>query len=107
PRRQWDRSGGRGGRREKAKRSLGFESEASLEEGLQRTIDWTRRNLPLIETCIGQHSAHMTRSKVGAKAPISTRSRRFLNTLRRGDALTPCPPTPRDIYTRVRQTPRY
>jgi len=62
PRRQWDRSGRRVGSTEKAKRSLGFESEVSLEEGLQRTIDWTRRNLPVIESCIGQHSAHMTRS---------------------------------------------
>ena len=59
PRRPWDRSGRRVGSTEKAKRSLGFEPEVLLEDGLQRTIDWTRRNLGLVESCIRQHSARM------------------------------------------------
>ena len=56
--RAWDRSGKRFGSTEKGRRELGFTAEVPLEEGLQTTIDWTRRNLELIDACIGRH-AHL------------------------------------------------
>lgn len=62
PGRDWDRSGKRVGSTQKARRVLGFEAQVSLKEGLCRTIEWTRQNLPLIEACIQKHSAHMQAS---------------------------------------------
>lgn len=59
PGRAWDRAGKRVGSTEKAKRMLGFEAVVSLEEGIGRTIDWTRRHLALIEACIEKHAATM------------------------------------------------
>lgn len=59
PARSWDRSGKRVGSTEKAKRVLSFEAEVPLREGLARTIEWTRRNMPLIERCIDRHSEQM------------------------------------------------
>jgi len=59
PRRDWDRSGRRVGSTEKAKRLLGFEAQVAIEEGLARTISWTRANLGLIEACIRKHAALM------------------------------------------------
>jgi len=55
-RRSWDHSIMRVGSTEKARRELGLEAEVPLEEGLGRTIDWTRTNLPLIEQCIAKHA---------------------------------------------------
>jgi nucleoside-diphosphate-sugar epimerase len=59
PRRDWDRSGKRFGSPAKAQRELGFVTQIGLEEGLKRTVEWTRRNLSLIETCIQKHTAHI------------------------------------------------
>lgn len=59
PERPWDRSGKRFGSTEKAKRELGFEARTSLEDGLRRTVDWTRRNLSLIDNCIQRHAAEL------------------------------------------------
>ncbi len=55
-RRSWDHSIMRVGSTEKARRELGLEAEVPLEEGLGRTIDWTRTNLPLIEQCIAKQA---------------------------------------------------
>jgi nucleoside-diphosphate-sugar epimerase len=60
PGRPWDRSGKRFGSAEKAKRCLGFEAHVGLSDGLASTIEWTRRNLTLIDGCIRKHAAHMT-----------------------------------------------
>jgi len=30
-----------------------------LREGLERTIAWTRQNLPLIEACIERHRSYL------------------------------------------------
>jgi nucleoside-diphosphate-sugar epimerase len=57
PKRDWDRSGKRFGSTEKAKREIGFEATTSLADGLERTIAWTRENLPLIEACMNQHAS--------------------------------------------------
>jgi nucleoside-diphosphate-sugar epimerase len=55
PRRNWDRSGRRFGDPTKARVQLGFEARVSHEEGIRRTVEWTRDSLPLIERCIGAH----------------------------------------------------
>jgi UDP-glucose 4-epimerase len=58
PVRNWDRSGKRFGSTEKSKKGLGFEARVNLRDGLKRTIDWTRNNLTLVESCIERHSAY-------------------------------------------------
>ncbi len=65
PVRDWDRSGKRFGSTEKAKRALAFEAQVPLDDGLCRTIEWTRAHLPLIEACIQRHAAHMTEQRAG------------------------------------------
>ncbi len=59
PARDWDRSGKRFASTEKAKRMLGFHARVDIEEGLEKTISWTRSNFSLIETCIQQHDVIM------------------------------------------------
>jgi nucleoside-diphosphate-sugar epimerase len=59
PPREWDHSGRRFGSTEKAKRMLGFETGTALREGLERTIDWTREHLPLIDRCIRKHAGRI------------------------------------------------
>ncbi len=59
PQRDWDRSGKRFGCTDKARSALGFTAATSLREGLQKTISWTKANLPLIESCMARHAAHM------------------------------------------------
>ena len=56
PRRAWDHSVLRFGSTEKAARELDFHADVRLEDGLQRTIDWTRENLDLIGRCIARHA---------------------------------------------------
>ena len=56
PARDWDRSGHRFGSTVKSERALGFRAATDLEEGLRRTIEWTRESLPLIEACIARHA---------------------------------------------------
>jgi nucleoside-diphosphate-sugar epimerase len=55
PRRDWDRSGRRFGSTEKSRQQLGFEAKMSLEEGLKRTVDWTKENLDFIEKTMHKH----------------------------------------------------
>lgn len=59
PGRPWDRSGKRFGSTEKAQRCLGFRATVELSDGLSRTIDWTRQNLPLIDACLAKHADNM------------------------------------------------
>lgn len=59
PGRDWDHSGRRFGSTEKAREQLGFTAEVSLEDGLRRTIAWTRENLSLIKGCMAKHAARM------------------------------------------------
>lgn len=59
PSRPWDHSGKRFGSTEKSKEALGFEPQIGLREGIQRTIDWTRENLPFIDACIEKHRQHL------------------------------------------------
>lgn len=55
PARPWDHSGCRFGNPEKARRELEFAAAVSLEEGLKRTVAWTREHLPFIERCMAKH----------------------------------------------------
>jgi UDP-glucose 4-epimerase len=57
--RDWDHSGQRYGSTEKASRELGFEARTPLRDGLERTIEWTRRNLDRIERCMARHAERM------------------------------------------------
>lgn len=59
PKRKWDHSGRRFGSTMKARSNLGFEAVVGLEDGLKRTIEWTRKNLDWVEACIEKHAVHM------------------------------------------------
>lgn len=59
PQRTWDHSGKRYGSTVKARREIGFEAKVGVEQGLKRTIEWTRANLPLVDACINKHLMHM------------------------------------------------
>jgi nucleoside-diphosphate-sugar epimerase len=59
PKRNWDNSGKRYGSTEKACKSLGFEVEVNLQDGLRNTIEWTNQNLDLIDSCVNKHRQHM------------------------------------------------
>jgi UDP-glucose 4-epimerase len=67
PRRPWDHSIKRFGSTEKAKHQLGFDAEVPIREGLERTVEWTRANLELIESCIAKHADRM--AAAGAPLP--------------------------------------
>ena len=58
--RDWDRSGKRFGATEKSERELGFKANTTLEEGLQKTIAWTKENLDLIIRTIKKHEQFMS-----------------------------------------------
>jgi nucleoside-diphosphate-sugar epimerase len=64
PARDWDHSGRRFGSPEKAVRDLGFRAETPLDEGLRRTIEWTREHIDLIDGCIARHAARLERAAV-------------------------------------------
>lgn len=61
PKRPWDSSGKRFASTDKSKRVLGFEAEVSLEQGLRKTIEWTRENFGLIEKTVHKHEESMKR----------------------------------------------
>ncbi len=59
PKRPWDNSGKRYASIEKAKKELGFEVKIDLEEGLKKTIEWTKENIFFIDKCIDKHKEHL------------------------------------------------
>jgi nucleoside-diphosphate-sugar epimerase len=59
PKREWDNSGKRFGSTEKAKMELGFQAKVELIDGICRTIEWTRKNLSIIEECIKKHDRYI------------------------------------------------
>jgi UDP-glucose 4-epimerase len=61
--RDWDRSVKRVGSTEKSREQLGFLATIALEDGLRRTIEWTRRALPMIEACIRRHADRMRETR--------------------------------------------
>lgn len=67
PRRDWDNSGKRFGSTEKAAHVLGFRASVAWRDGLLRTVEWTKANLELIESCVLRHEAEMQ----AAGAPLA------------------------------------
>jgi UDP-glucose 4-epimerase len=59
PRREWDHSILRFGSPEKARHELGFTAAMPLEEGLRRTIDWTRARIDWIDECVAKHERQL------------------------------------------------
>lgn len=60
PERDWDRSGHRFGSTEKAERDIDFRARVGLDDGLERTILWTRQNLDAIDRCIERHAPQLS-----------------------------------------------
>jgi len=61
--RDWDRSGRRYGEPTKSRQKLGFIADTNLEQGLSKTIDWTRANIELIKRCMAQHASRVPEVK--------------------------------------------
>ena len=55
PRRSWDHSGKRFGSTQKSERELGWSAIVPLDEGLARTVEWTKANLDTIRTFIRRY----------------------------------------------------
>jgi len=55
PARDWDRSGQRFADSTKAREKLHFVAQVSHEEGLRRTVEWTKENRTQILRCMMQH----------------------------------------------------
>lgn len=67
PKRVWDSSGKRFGSTKKAKKDLGFETKVNLEQGLEKTIEWTKENMEIIDKCILKHSYLMPEERCKIK----------------------------------------
>lgn len=61
PKRDWDNSGRRYGDPSKSEHTLGFKASVQFEDGLKRTIDWTRDNLSTIESVMHKHAQLMAK----------------------------------------------
>lgn len=59
PRRSWDNSGKRFGSTRKSQRDLDWKAVVSFDEGLARTVEWTRANLETIRTLILRHEHNL------------------------------------------------
>jgi len=59
PKRDWDRSGKRLGDTEKSYNELGFRANVDIDEGLSRTIEWTKENIQRIKNTIEKHKSFM------------------------------------------------
>jgi nucleoside-diphosphate-sugar epimerase len=59
PARDWDNSGRRFGSTEKSQREIGFAAEVPIEEGLRRTVEWTKKNMEVISKTIEKHDSRM------------------------------------------------
>ncbi|MGE3406112.1 MAG: NAD-dependent epimerase/dehydratase family protein [Pirellulales bacterium] len=59
PKRDWDRSGKRFGSTDKALEAIGFATRVAFEDGIRRTVAWTKENLPMIEGCMSRHHSRM------------------------------------------------
>jgi UDP-glucose 4-epimerase len=59
PKRDWDNSGRRYGETHKSENEIGFKCKVDIDEGLQKTIEWTIQNKELIQNCINKHSYYM------------------------------------------------
>lgn len=55
PARDWDRSGQRFASTDKAREKLGFVAQVPHEEGVRRTVEWTKANRATVLRCMTQH----------------------------------------------------
>lgn len=55
PKRDWDTSGKRFGDPSKSRAKLGFEAQVGIDEGLARTVAWTKDNMATIKRCMAKH----------------------------------------------------
>ena len=62
PKRSWDNSGKRYGSTTKSERVLGFKALTALDEGLERTIEWTKANAAVIRRAIERHAERLKAS---------------------------------------------
>lgn len=60
PARDWDRSGKRFASTDKAESELGFTAQVGIDEGIRRTVEWTRDNAKLIQRNINKHEKLMS-----------------------------------------------
>ena len=61
--RDWDRSGKRFGSTIKSKEFINFEAEVEIDEGLNKTIEWTKNNLDLIKKTMAKHQNNLKEVK--------------------------------------------
>ena len=59
PKRAWDNSGKRFASIEKSKEKLGFEALTLHQEGIRKTVEWTKDNIALIDKCVEKHKSHL------------------------------------------------
>ena len=59
PARDWDRSGQRFASIDKAKEQLGFAASVSHDSGIERTVEWTKKNRNNIIQCMKYHVYYM------------------------------------------------
>lgn len=67
PARDWDRSGQRFGDPSKAREQIDFVANVPHEDGLRRTIVWTRENFSRIAACMMQHARYVPQVKAYAQ----------------------------------------
>jgi UDP-glucose 4-epimerase len=59
PGRDWDRSGRRLGCTAKSREHLGFQAGTTLQDGLEKTIEWTKTHLDFIERTMRKHECFL------------------------------------------------
>ena len=59
PARDWDKSGKRFASTQKSENELGFNSKISIQDGIFKTVEWTRENFDFIKNCIQKHQVEM------------------------------------------------
>ena len=64
PMRDWDRSGKRFASTEKSEKELDFCARIDIDEGLSKTIEWTKKNSKMIAQCIAKHEYFSAQSEI-------------------------------------------
>jgi nucleoside-diphosphate-sugar epimerase len=59
-RREWDHSGRRFGDPSKSEKELDFTVSTSFDDGLKKTIEWTKLNFDVIQSLISKHKSQIT-----------------------------------------------
>ncbi len=60
-RRDWDHSGRRFGNPSKSEKQLKFKTSTQFDDGILKTIEWTKLNYDLIQKTINKHTSTMTK----------------------------------------------